>query len=125
MLEYKLKSYESTLEYSWQLQNVIRLLPSPGGHINSTLFVEVDAAVATVHLMVCGCSVCCSVGGVCAWDAWLPATAPLAAGVFAVAADLPFRAVPRRMFRHDHCQYIGETDVAYLTINGSREEIRR
>ena len=50
---------------------------SPGAHINSNsvliLFVEVEvgAAVATttVHLMVCGCSGCCSVGGVRAWDA--------------------------------------------------------
>ena len=50
---------------------------SPGAHIiinsNSVLIlfveVEVGAAVATVHLMVCGCSGCCSVGGVCAWYA--------------------------------------------------------
>ena len=70
--------------------------------------------------MVCGCSVCCCVGGVWTWDAWLPATARLAAGVFAVAADLPFRVVPRRrMVHHDHSQCDGETEVGYLTTNDS------
>ena len=63
---------------------------------------------------------CCCVGGVWAWDAWLPATARLAAGVFAVATDLAFRVVPRRrMVRHDHWQCDGETGVGYLTTNVS------
>ena len=59
------------------------------------LFGGVDAAVATVHLMICGCGGCWSVGDVCAWDAWLLATARLAAGVFVVAVDLLFQVAPR------------------------------
>ena len=96
---------------------MIRLPTSPGTHIISVIFVEVGAAVATAHLIVCGFSGCCSVGGVCAWDAWLPATARLAVGVFAVTTNLPFWVVPRRMFRHDHCQGDGEAGAGNLRLH--------
>ena len=82
-------------------------------------FVDVDVSVsvyvATVHLMVC----------VCDWDAWLPVTARLAAGVFVVAADFTVQVESGHMFRHGHCHGNGETDVENVTTNGSRVEIRR
>ena len=92
---------------------------SPGAHVNS------DVAFVTVPLMVCGCGGCCRVGGVSSSNAWLPTTVSLAAGVFAVAAGLSFLVAPRHLFRQDHCQDDGQTDVDYLTTNGSRGKTRR
>ena len=92
---------------------------SPGAHVNG------DVALVTVPLMVCGCGGCCRVGGVSSSNVWLPTTVCLAAGVFAVAADLTFLVAPRHFFCQDHCQDDGQTDVDYLTTNGSRGEIRR
>ena len=100
---------------------------SPGAHVNSVSFVivAVDVAFITVLLMVCGYGGCCRVGGVSSWNAWLPTTVSLAARVFAVATGLTFLVAPRHLFHQDHYQDDGQTDVDYLTTNGSRGRIRR